>query len=262
VSSAAENTAQGDPKITLHPMRTNSIARLGGIPWLANAARDPLDSRSAGGALVRRRSFLLFATAFLLGTPALADSIYSVDVNTAPLAGTPAQIAFDFIAGGGPSNTVTVTDFSSDGTLGATSPTGAVKGTLPGAVTLTDSSFFNEYLTNFTPGTTFSFRLSATTNGPTSTSLPDEFSLFLLDPTTGMPLFNTSDPTGADSLLALNIDGSPQGALSLYTASGNQATISATPLTVSTVPEPRTLVPLAVAILAVIGKTARRSIRR
>src|SRR5271154_467342 len=104
--------------------------------------------------------FLLFCLgALLASTPAFGDSVYSVDVDTSSLLGTSAQLAFDLIYGGGPSNTVTISDFSTDGTLGTVFPTGLVSGTLPGTVSLTDSSssFFNEYLTGLTLGTTFSF---------------------------------------------------------------------------------------------------------
>ena len=52
-----------------------------------------------------------------------ADTIVTVDTST--LAGTSAQIAFDFIDGGPPSNTVTISGFTTDGTLGNPVPTGA-----------------------------------------------------------------------------------------------------------------------------------------
>jgi hypothetical protein len=193
----------------------------------------------------------------LLLTPAslFADSMYSVAVNTSPISGTSAQLAFDFIDGGPPSNTIRVSNFSTDGTLGSNSPTGGVTGTLPGTVTLTDSSFFNEYLTNITLGTSFSFLLDATTNGPTV--LPDAFSLFLLDPVTGFPLFTTTDPTFSNSLLTLNIDGSPQGALTVYSAPGGEVVTTATP--VSAVPEPGTLMLMGIAVVCILS---RRQLRK
>jgi hypothetical protein len=106
----------------------------------------------------------------MLSTPVktLADSVLAVNVNTTALAGTQVDIAFDFIDGGPPSNdnTVTLSNFLTDGTLGAVSPSGGVSGNLPGTVTLTDPTFFNEYLTGITLGTDFSFQLDATTNRP------------------------------------------------------------------------------------------------
>jgi hypothetical protein len=196
-------------------------------------------------------SFLLFCLGALLASgPAFADSVYSVDVDTSSLSDTSAQLAFDLIYGGGPSNTVTISDFSTDGTLGTVFPTGLVSGTLPGAVTLTDSSlsFFNEYLTDLTLGTAFSFTLDATTNGPDSISVPDALSVFLLDRTSGLPLFTTSDPTGSDSLFILNIDGTPRGDLGVYTATVAATADSGSP---SPVPEPKSEL-LVVSLLALL----------
>jgi len=180
---------------------------------------------------------LLNLTILLIPVSLWADSMYSITVNTSGLTGTSAQLAFDLLNGGSASNTVTISDFSTNGTLGAVFPTGEVTGTLPGTVTLMDSpsSFFNEYLTNLTFGTTFSFVLDATTNGPDPSSLPDALSVFLLDPSTGLPLFSTSDPSFSDSLFALNIDGTSAGNLGVYTS-----TVSATAIAGTPVPEPPT----------------------
>ena len=167
----------------------------------------------------------------LLATPASVWAVpYQVNVNVAAFSGTDAQIAFDFIDGGTPSNTVTISAFSTDGTLlGTLSTSGAVIGNLPGTVTLTDTDFFNEYLQDITLGSTISFLLESTTNAP-SGSFPDAFSFLILN-TSGLPLFDTGDPTGANALFILDIDGTAQGALSVYSASAS----------VAAVPEPGTL---------------------
>jgi hypothetical protein len=187
---------------------------------------------------------LLCLGAFLASVSVRADSVYSVTVDTSAFLGTSAQLAFDLIYGGGPSNTVTISDFSTDGTLGAVFPSGSVSGTLPGTVTLADSSlsFFNEYLTGLTLGTAFSFALDATTNGPNSLSSPDALSVFLLDPNTGFPLLTTSDPTLSDSLFTLNIDGASEGDLGVYTSAVIATPGSGSP---SPVPEPRASILLA-----------------
>jgi hypothetical protein len=180
-------------------------------------------------------------TLLLTSSSLFGDSTYKVTVGTSLLSGTSAQLAFDFIDGGPPSNAITLSNFATNGTLGSNSPTGGVSGTLPGIVTLTDSSFFNEYLTNMTLGTNFSFLIDATTNGPDPSSIPDAFSLFLFNPVTGLPLFATNDPTGSNALLTLNIDGSSQGALSTYIAPSGEAVVTATPVSTSAVPEPGTV---------------------
>jgi len=205
--------------------------------------RAPLCSRSILAILA-----LCCLTLFSTPITTEADSVLAVTVNTAALVGTQVDIAFDFIDGGPPpnDNTVTLSNFLTDGTLGAVSPSGGVSGILPGAVTLTDPTFFNEYLTGITLGTGFSFQLDATTNGPGIGSLPDAFSITILDPATGLPLFSTTDPTGAGTLLLLNIDGSPSGSLSLYTAPGGQAQVTAA--SVSSVPEPSTFLFLGIGL--------------
>lgn len=208
--------------------------------------------------------FLVLSCLTLFMTPArlFADSTYSVVIATSSLSGTSADLAFDLLNGGSASNTVTISGLSTDGTLGAVSTTGEVTGTLPGTVTLMDSpsSFFNEYLTGITLGSRFSFVLDVTTNGPNLSSLPDAFSLLLLNPVTGLPLFATTDPTGSNSLLTLNIDGSPQGALSAYIAPGGEAVVTATPVSTTTVPEPGTIFLLVSGFALVLSK--RKSLGR
>ena len=86
---------------------------------------------------------------FLSATPAYA-SLILVTVDTSALAGTQADLAFDLIDGGPPPNTVTLSEFTTGGTLGASSSTGDVTGAFPGVVTLADTSFFSEYLQNET----------------------------------------------------------------------------------------------------------------
>lgn len=163
-------------------------------------------------------ALLLGVAALLAPSSVLADSTYSVTVDTSSLSGTSADLAFDLVDGGSASNTLTISGFATDGTLESVTPTGEVTGALPGTVTVEDSpsSFFNEYLTGIALGSSFSFNFDVTENGPGSSGTPDVFSLFLLDPTTGLPLFTTSDPTGSDSLFTINLDGS---ALSVYSSS-------------------------------------------
>jgi len=169
---------------------------------------------------------------------ACADTIYDISIDTTSLVGLGSIVAFDFVAGGGTqTNGISISDFASNGTLIPASTSGAVNsgsvsGALPNTVSLTNASFFNEYQQGMTLGSTLSFQLDATTNAPTAGSLPDTFSLFLLDPTatTSLP---TTDPTGANSLFTLQIDGSANGILSLYSSS-----VPSAPVTVTAAPVP------------------------
>lgn len=217
--------------------------------------RRPCWARSVGGTCPAL--FLLYIV--LTTVPAWAAP-YSIDISTPFLSGTSAQLAFDFIDGGPPAsdNTITISKFVTDGTLGAVSLSGGVAGTLTGTVTLTDPVFFNEYLTNTTLGTDFSFEVSATTNFPGSPNLPDAFSLSVLDPITGLPLFSTSDPTGANTLMLLNIDGTSNGTLDVYTAPGREAVVTATLVTPS-LPEPGTLFLLAYGVVLLLCNRNRFS---
>src|SRR4051812_1745925 len=80
-----------------------------------------------------------------------------VSIDTSSIAGTSAQLAFDVADGGAPANSVVISDFTTDGTLGPSSATGGVSGSLPGSVTLNDAAFFSELLTGLILGTTISF---------------------------------------------------------------------------------------------------------
>lgn len=161
---------------------------------------------------------------------ARADSIYDVSINTTSLAGTGSVLTFDFISGGSTqSNSATISDFATNGTLASGGVnSGSVSGALPGTVTLTNGTFFNEYQQGITLGSTISFQVDLTANAPSAGSLPDAFSLFLLDSTASTSLITTTDPTGSDSLLTAQVDGSSTGILGIYSSSSPEAGVTVT----------------------------------
>lgn len=114
---------------------------------------------------------------------ALATSIFPVAIDTTAFSGTDAVLAFNLVDGDAISNnTAIITNFSTNGTLGAAvaDPAASVTGVLPGMTSLTDMAFFNELLQDITFGTTLAFTLTLTENfagGP----LPDQLAFFLLD---------------------------------------------------------------------------------
>ena len=169
-------------------------------------------------------------------------------IDTSALSGTNAFLAFDFIDGGTPSNTVTVSSFATDGTLGSEQILGDVSGTLPSDVILGDASFFNEYLQEILLGSQISFILDDTGNTADASSFPDGLSFFLLDQGTNLPLVSTDDPTGAGALFLLSVG--EQNGLSVY--SGDGFRVSARPLNQGTVPEPNSVL-LILTALTMIG---------
>src|SRR5579883_875140 len=142
---------------------------------------------------------------------------FDVTVNTTPIKGETGFAVFDFVAGSPPAkNTAQIQGFTSDATLGSATPSGGVTGTLtPGPLSFTDTSFLNEWEQGLTFGSTMHFKLSVTTNF-VSGGIPDSFSFYLLDKNQ-LP-FATSDPTGADALVALDLSSS-NPALQVYTSS-------------------------------------------
>ena len=171
-----------------------------------------------------------------LGSPAWADTL-TISVDTSGLNGSAAQIALDFIGGPSPANTVTITNFLTDGSLGVQTPTGGASGTLPGTVTLNDaSSFFNEQLAGIKLGNYFSFQVDTTNLGPTAGSFPDEFSLLLYDASFNS-LITTSDPTGANAIVTIDLTGGTATTDTIYTSAATFGSPSPT-----AVPEPASIV--------------------
>lgn len=146
----------------------------------------------------------LALAAFLGFRVAHADPI-TLTIDTPLLSGMGAIFAFDLIDGGPPMNSVTITGFASNGSLGSISTMGDVTGTLSGVLTIGDSSFFNEYAQGIVLGSIISFTFEATNNVADPESFPDAFSFFLLDPGTGLSLVTTSDLTGANALFLYSI---------------------------------------------------------
>ena len=194
---------------------------------------------------------ILLATVlvFLVSTLAMANVAYNVSLDTTPLQGVVGYVAFDFFQGFPiEGNTVTISAFTTDATLGTLTTTGDATGTIsPGPGNLDDiNNFFNEFLQGVTFGTTISFNLSLTTNGA---STPDNFSFYLLD-SSQFPIV-TSDPTGTDSLISIDITG-PGLTPNVYTSVDATATV--TPVTSVTTPEPSSFWLLGIPLIGLIHR--------
>jgi len=204
-------------------------------------------------------AFGLFA--LCVTAPSLqAQSLYTVSIDTTGLNGTAGGLAFDLLSGDNltPNNTVLVNSFVTDGTLvaGANTNQGSATGSLPGTLTLQDSAF-SESFRGHTFGSSLSYMLSLTTNYAGS-GAPDEFSFFLTDPSNSGLVVHTSDPSGADALFIIDIDGSSQGALTVFTPTTSGVSYSVRASSPASTPEPSSLIPVGVSVGWLLFRARRR----
>jgi hypothetical protein len=182
----------------------------------------------------------------------------TVSLDTSGLAG-PFELAFiltDGSGGGDGNNTVTLSNFlfggGSAGAVDALLSFGGASGNLISGASLVDSSFANIFASAFTAGSSLSFHFGLTTNVDAG-GTPDQFSLALLraDGT----LVNTQDPSGAGSLLTVNLESA------LPTFSTFASDLTPAPLVVesaSPLPEPSMLLLLAISLVGALRSRRRR----
>ena len=101
-------------------------------------------------------------------------------------------------------------------------------------------SGFSESFRGETFGTSLSFTLSST-NKFANQGAPDEFSFFLINAANLGSVVSTSDPTGADALFILDLNGIGNGALTVFTPRTAGVAYTVTPAQQS-VPEPSSIV--------------------
>lgn|ERR1043166_7173299 len=195
----------------------------------------------------------MYVMGVLVAGQVCASSI-QVTVDTSSLSGSSADLAFDLLDGGPPANSVTISSFASDGTLGSTiALTGDVTGTLPGPVTIGDGSAFNEYFQDITLGNSLSF-IFDTTGNPADIgagSSADAFSFFLLDAQTGATLLG---PDGFPLLLYSIGEVEP---LQVFSESVQTSEVPAS------VPEPNTLALIFAGVLGLsLTRTAKNNFAR
>lgn len=198
----------------------------------------------------------------LASTPMLGHTtMLEVSIDSSVYKGISGLLAFDFIDGDGlTNNSVTVSDFFTDGTLGVATPTGSASGSLvsPNSLTLADADWYTSVSQAIDFGTSITFKLDLTEQGSAGTP-PDSFAVFLLD-ASGDSLFSTTDfLTGADALFAVDIDGTPTGHLQVFAADTTNPSPTWSVQTLNTVPIPGTAWLLGSALL---GGLAARRLRR
>src|SRR6266478_5021878 len=174
-------------------------------------------ARDAEGEIMKRTRLAILATVVLalaMATsqrPAHAGLISgSVSLDTSSLSG-PFELDFILSDGSGTgdaNNTVTLSNFlfgagGAAGVVDSLLSTGGVSGDLTSSVSIVDSAFLNIFASSFTAGSLLSFDFGLTTNVDPGTT-PDQFSLALLQ--ADGSVVNTADPSGANSLLTVNLD--------------------------------------------------------
>jgi hypothetical protein len=198
-----------------------------------------------------------------------ATSTTQVTINTSSLAGQTENLVFDFDLGGGTQlNSVDITHFFTDGTLSSLYQGGnaGVTGGLPGNLTFTTgTTVVEEFYVTEVLGDTISFDFDSTNNAPTANAFPDEFDVYLLDPASSSEVLPSTDPSGAGSLLAVDLVGYSGQSFSDFSSdlTLGSPTVPTTPTTPATAtPEPACLFLLGLALLAVGSRTGRTAFQR
>ena len=170
-----------------------------------------------------------------------------ISLNTTPLIGLtagPFSIEFQLNDGGGVNdgnNSALLSNFIFGGGSAVRVPdlSGGAGGDAGGLVTLTDSSFFNQFIQQFAPGTQLGFRLALSTNVD-SGAAPDQFTFAILD-SSGVELPTLSF---SDVFVQIDIDSANplvqtfRSDMSRTPAAGGGLVDIAAPTATSGVPEP------------------------
>jgi hypothetical protein len=167
---------------------------------------------------------LTISAALLLAPTAKADS-FVITVNTSSLQGTSGYMDFQFNPGNTPFDaaSATITNFTTDGTLGAALPNiGDVSGALPGQVVINNTDALNEYTQGLIYGSFFDLTVNLTT--PTVSGTATGGSSFTLDAQDS----NFNSLLGGFPAVEIDLDATT-GQPSVTNNSGGAATVVATP---------------------------------
>jgi|SRR5208282_4585635 len=151
---------------------------------------------------------LVIAVCMFAASSAFADFSYDFSVNTSSINGTAGYIDLQFNPGisSTGSASATITNFTSDATLGTATPSGSsVTGTLPSTVTINNTSTtgYNDYLQALTFGNTINFVVDL--SGATGNS----FAVSFLNSTQTAALLTNDNVNG----YAATVDVNPNGAV-------------------------------------------------
>jgi len=192
------------------------------------------------------------------GSACAGPVTYQVSVNTSALDGQSGNLDFQFNPGGLGSEpaTATVTNFQTlAGILSQPAMlTGDASGSLPGTLTLNNGTAYNDVFQKFSYGSSFDFAL--TLSGPAldspGGSSGSSFALSLYDAAGLTPLL-TTDPNG--SVLTVNLNVSGTTSVLTFPQSSTNSTPAAS---VSSVPEPSSLVLFGLGVLGLLAYVLRQ----
>ena len=212
---------------------------------------------------------LLASMAWLFPPATQADTTFDVTLDVTGLrdntygAGAPYSVDFLMTGDQGNNDSVTISDFRlTAASLGASAaPSGDVSGSLSSVLIVGDTGFVNDYNQVITPDHSsnpivITFQMTASTNFA-SGLFPDNFAFSILDGT-GFPI-PTTDSFGG-SLFNFNLEpGVNVAQIAVYQSTDSPVIGPPSIVQPSAVPEPATVILLAIALPLVVGaKTASR----
>ena len=190
---------------------------------------------------------------------AAANTVLLITVDTSGLSGQTDYLDLQFEPDPSGSNpaTATVTDFATDGILGAATPSGDVTGNLPGALAFDNLTVFNDYFQAIKFGSKVSFTLALA--GPTPLGgAPSGFNIAIYAydaPSDSYTPLLTVSPDGEAAQIVLNPDGSTT--ITTFAASSDPGSVSVVNVKEqSSLPEPASfwLAGLSLAAALVLGR--------
>ncbi|MGD0883745.1 MAG: NF038129 family PEP-CTERM protein [Thermodesulfovibrionales bacterium] len=177
---------------------------------------------------------LVIAFVLLITGSAFASLSYDVTVDTSSLNGQGGYLYLQYDPLNGLASTATVSNFATNGTLGAQDTVdvvngSAVTGTLPGSVTFANTNGVNDYNHAITFGSSLSFLLSFNSTPGAPAGGVSTFSLGLFGDALGStPLMNTNGGnTAPGTVIDVNLQNDGTTSVDQYV---QQATATPTPI--------------------------------
>jgi hypothetical protein len=158
--------------------------------------------------------FIFTTSTALAGSMQVSISGFSAD----------AQLYIDFIDGDGPSNSIALSSFSSDGVITLKELTGSAASTATG-YEMADTSFLNSVALSLANVTSLNFLISFSNNAPSIDGFLDSIGVYLYGDEYFNPVVPTDDPLGANALFSWFATGEGNGGLQTFSS------LSSSPLT-------------------------------